>query len=387
MLAVLHAALILPDRVLPDGMLLCREGKILYAGTPTAVPDGADILDAGGLYAGPGFVDVHCHGGGLWAAGEDPAGFARYHLLRGTTSVLATLGYGEEPEHRLALARRIREAMPACPSILGIHLEGPFKNPDFGFPGKYQTPVSVEYAERLFDACGGAARLMMVSPDAPGIEPILELTRARGIRLAAGHGNCTREQYALLRRYGLVDATHHYDASGDYREQSGVRKVGLDELVDLDDAVYAEIIPDHLGCHVAPERIRLCIRCKGLSRVIVITDAVPSVWNEDDEIDLSLARASDDPARPHSADDCDIHWVNGSLDGSELDMAKACFNMRRHTGLGVAEVWRMASENPARMLGVETRVGRLAPGADADLVLADGDFNVKKVVLKGRIVE
>ena len=197
----------------------------------------------------------------------------------------------------------------------------------------------------------------------------------------------TREQYALLRRYGLVDATHHYDASGDYREQSGVSKVGLDELVDLDDAVYAEIIPDHLGCHVAPERIRLCIRCKGLSRVIVITDAVPSVWNEDDEIDLSLAHASDDPAREHSADDCDIHWVNGSLDGSELDMAKACFNMRRHTGLGVAEVWRMASENPARMLGAETRVGRLVPGADADLVLADGDFNVKKVVLKGRIVE
>lgn len=390
MLAVLHAYLILPNGVIPDGMLLCDQGQILYAGAGTDIPADADILDAHGLFAGPGFVDVHCHGGGLYSAGDNPAEFARYHLLRGTTSVLATLSYGEEPSARLIRARRIRDAIPDCPSILGIHLEGPFKNPAFGFPGKYQTPVSIEYAQTLFDACGDAVRMMMVSPDAPNIEPVLALTHAYGIRLAAGHGDCTREQYALLKRYGLVNATHHYDASGDYTELMGIRKVGLDELVDLDDDVYAEIIPDHIAMHVAPERIRLCVRCKGVRRVIVITDAVPSVWNADDEPDQTGMLSSDDPGQApqgatHSPDDCDIHWVGGKLDGSELNMAKACYNMKRHALLDTPTVWRMASENPARMLGVEQRVGQLIPGADADIVLADEDFNVKEVVLNGRI--
>ena len=383
MQAIIHAHLILPGGTLPGGMLLLEGSRILYAGAETEIPRGAEVFDAGGLLTGPGFVDIHCHGGGYWSCGDDPERFARYHLERGTTSVLATLSYGEEPSARLERARRIRDAR--VPSILGIHVEGPFKNPRFGFPGKYQTPVSLAYAEALYEACGHIM-LMMVSPDAAPPEelaPILRFLEARGVRLAAGHGDCTREQYALLARYGLCVATHHYCASGNYSETRGVRRVGLDELVDLDDRVWAEIIPDHAGAHVAPERIRLCNRCKGRGRVIVITDSVPLDWNADDESDPALRRPLPDPARPHSAGDCDIHWVDGALDGSELDMAKACFNMRRHSGEEASVVWRQASENPARMLGVERRVGQLIPGADADVVVADEDFNLRAVFSKG----
>ena len=388
MLAITHARLVLPDRELPDGMILCEDGKLIYAGEGQKVPEGAEVLDAGGLYAGPGFVDVHCHGGGFWAAGEDPVKYARYHLERGTTSILGTLAYGEEPTVRLERAARIRAAMPQAPSILGIHCEGPFKNPNFGFPGKYQTPVSLEYTKALWEAAGGF-RMMMVSPDAAepeAVEPVLRFLREHDVILATGHGHATREQYALLKKWGLRNATHHYCASGDYAERKGVRKVALDELVDLDDDVFAEIIPDHAGAHVAPERIQLCNRCKGVDKVIVITDSVCVNWNADDESDEALNKALHDPRRPHSAEDCDIHWVNNSLDGSELDMAKACYNMRRHSRQSTAVVWRQASENPARMLRVEDRVGRLLPGLDADVVVADEEFNIRAVVSKGNVV-
>lgn len=385
MLCVKNAKLILPDSLADDGMILADGDRILYAGPAKEIPEGAQVLDAGGLYAGPGFVDIHCHGGGCRSFSDDPAGAAEYHLLRGTTSVLATLGYGQEPNARLESARLIRKVMPSAPSILGIHMEGPFKNPNFGFPGKYQTPATLENAVALFDAVGDAGRLMMVAPDVENAEPILQELRRRGIRLSAGHGTGTRETYALFKKYGLIDATHHYCASGDYKEQRGVRKVGLDELVDLDDEVYAEIIADHEGRHVAPEKIRLCIRCKGTEKIILVTDMVSKAQNAENMTRPAVI-AADTPDRPNRAEDCDIHWVNNSLDGSELNMSKACYNMKRHSLEPVETVWRMASRNPAAMLGESAHIGNLIPGANADIVIADSDFNVKHVVLKGRII-
>ncbi|MGI6337538.1 MAG: amidohydrolase family protein [Eubacteriales bacterium] len=379
MFTIQNARLILPDRVIENGTLL-YDRTIRYAGPFIEPSQDTEVFDARGLYVGPGFFDIHCHGGGPNSFGDYPEKAAAWHLSHGTTSVLATLSYGDEPENRLIRAGRICDAMRDTPSIAGIHLEGPFKNPKFGFPGKYQTPATVEYAKRLFDACRGQAKLMMAAPDVENLEPILALARAYGIPLACGHGSATRETYAMMKRYGLINATHHYCASGDYTERMGVRKVAMDELVDLDDSVYAEIIPDHLGAHVAPERIRLCIRCKGLSRIHVITDSVP--FTEDDASDT---RTEQPPRKPHSSDDCDIHWVDGKLDGSELTMDKACYNMKRHSGLPTEDVWRMASINPARMLGM-SHIGRLEPGCDADILIADEDFNLHMVISKGRRV-
>jgi len=386
MICIIHAALILPDSLQGDGMVIVENGKILYAGEMREIPDGAEVIDAHGAFAGPGFVDIHCHGGGRFTCGENPAEFARHFLKRGTTSILPSLGYGQEPNARLQYAANIVAAMKECPSILGIHAEGPFKNPNFGFPGKYQTPATLENAINLFDACQGQLLLMMAAPDTENIEPILAEMQKRGIRLAAGHGNANREQYALFKRYGLVDATHHYCASGDYADKRGVRKVALDELVDLDDDVYAEIIPDHIGAHVAPERIKLCIRMKGVHKIIIITDSVSKGWNQETPYDNTAELLDLDPTHRHSAEECDIHWVNTSLDGSELNMAKAAYNMKRHSGLSTEVVWRMASQNPAEMLGVSHRVGKLIAGADADILIADGEFNLKNVISKGVII-
>lgn len=383
---IIHAALVLDDRLVGDGTVIFDEDKITYAGEACKLPENAEIIDAKGAYVGPGFIDIHCHGGGVYSSGDYPQKYADYFLQRGTTSVLATLSYGEEPQARLVRAHRIVEAMKDTPSILGIHLEGPFKNPNFGFPGKYQTPATLENAVRIFDACEGHAMLMMVGPDTENMEPILAEMQKRGIKLSAGHGTGDEEHYALMKKYGLIDATHHYCASGDYQERKGVRKVGLDELVDLDDDVYAEIIADHVGAHVAPKRIQLCIKCKGADKIILVTDSVPKIWNQNDEDDPEAKIHDLSPTAPHRAEDCDIHWVDGKLDGSELNMAKACYNMKRHSGQPTEVVWRMASLNPAKMLDVNDRVGSLKPGLDADILIADGEFNVKTVISKGRII-
>lgn len=380
MLAITNATLILPDRVLSDGMVLTDNGRILYAGHPRAIPEGAQVIDAGGLNVGPGFIDVHCHASNI-RCGVDPAVYATEHLRHGSTSVLATLSYGTERAERLVQAHRIREAMKEYPSILGIFSEGPFKNPNFGAKAQFFTDPTIENATDLLDACGDALRMIMVSPDAENAEPILALVRERGIILATGHGSSSREQYAMLKRYGLRTATHHYCASGDYSHRGGVRTIGLDEFVDLDDDVYAEIIPDNDGRHVKPEYIRLCLRCKGWQKVLIVTDATAMIEHPIARPDGRFSFL------PHDPDEVDVKFTeSGGLSGSKLTMDKACFNMKRHSGLPTEIVWRMASEVPAKMLGLCGKIGALMEGADADIVIADDNFNVSRVISKGRPV-
>lgn len=388
MVDVLHnVSVVLPGRIQKNGIVAYNGAGILYAGDPGGytVPGDARKTDGKGLYAGPGFIDIHCHGfvgrPGGWA-GHQPREFAAYHLAYGTTSVLAAVSAGEGPEHITDRIKNIKTAMRdgSSPSIAGIMLECYFTNFDYGSPSYYDDAfdTGVDAAREIFECGEGLIKLMTVSPELPGIEAIMALAQQYGIVLAAGHTQASPGQLYGALQYGLRVATHHYCATGyppcygeGFERATGTRMAGIDEAVDVCDDIYAEIIPDCEGRHVHPIRCRLALRCKGEDRIIIITDT---------------SRAEGEPAPLiNNAGDADYHLRAGVLSGSLLTMSKACYNMRRHTGASVESIFKMAGLNPARVLGMTDR-GELTPGKRADIVLCDDDFNVHAVVLNGKTI-
>ena len=369
---IVHADIVLPDQIIQDGAVQIEDEKIVYAGPRETLPFPVGcITDGKGLFAAPGFIDVHCHDGGHYTCEDAPQQVARYHLRHGTTSMLITFSYCLSVEQILQGIDRIKElcAKGEAPNLCGIHLEGPFLNFRFGYPSSQRPKLDAELAQKLLERGEGLIKLMTIAPELPDIRPVMELARQYGVHLSVGHSDANEKQIAAAKEYGLHWAAHHYCASGDYTEKSGVRRVGVDEIVDLDDDIYAEIIPDAAGVHVKPLRIRLCLKCKGIDKVMIITDS------------CSFDGVAPDDNR---SEDLDVNIVGGQINGSRLTMAKACYNMERHTGCSVEEIFRMAASNPARALGIYGQTGSLEAGKDADLILCDRNYNIHAVYIKGK---
>lgn len=373
MKAIVNGRIVLEDRILDGGTLLFDQ-KIVAAGFPdqVTVPEDAEIVDAKGQYVGPGFIDLHCHAANQYNSWEHPAEYAAYHLKYGTTGVLATLGYDLSYEVLLEGVRKVKEAIQnGAASIAGIHLEGPYTNPDFGFPAeRYLTP-DPEKLVPIFEEGKGLIKLMTLAPELEGNEAVAKLAQQYGITLSVGHSRASEEQIYHFRKYGLKVACHHMNACGaSYKMNLGIRTVGVSEAVMASDDITAEIIPDYEGIHVRPLNIRYTIKCKGVDHVAIITDSCSHG-------EPYYAQEKNLP------NDCDINMVNNTLCGSWMNMSKACYNMKRHSGESMVNVFKMASATPAKAVGLFSTIGSLEEGKDADIVLCDEDFNLSAVYSKG----
>jgi len=174
-----------------------------------------------------------------------------------------------------------------------------------------------------------------------------------------------------LMPYGLRIGTHHTNATGDRIFYPEVRGVCVDEAVNYNREIYAELICDSMGIHVDPYMLRLVRRIKGDDRVILISDAY----------------ACDGPVPPgyDGVDDINFDW-SGEIAGSKLTLDIACRNMLAHTGCSVCDAFRFASYNPARAIGMLDR-GEIAVGKRADLVIVDHWMSVQKVIFAGEEVQ
>jgi len=154
-------------------------------------------------------------------------------------------------------------------------------------------------------------------------------------------------------------------------DRTGLRGTGPDEYCFQDPDMYAEMICDSFGIHVMPDMQRLILHCKGLDRVILITDSATfSVPN---------------PPQYAHVEDLNFDEIGG-INGSKLTMDQACRNLMTHTNCGITQAFLLASRNPARALGMDHEIGSIAVGKKANLVLVDDRFRVQKVLLEGQLV-
>ena len=384
MTAIVNATLVMRDHLIPEAVLLIEDGNITDFGPARtlAVPKNCKMIDAKGLYVGPGLIDIHSHAGGGVRFEQDPAVAARAHLLNGTTSVLATLGYRLTTEQYVACIDRVRQTMqqPEGANIAGIYMEGPYINPQFGslrHLNPWTGPICPEDYAPIIASGADLIRAWTVGPERDGILPFVKAARKANpsVRFTVGHSQASPAQIEALIPYGLCIGTHHTNATGDLPKYPECRGVCVDEAVNSNREIYAELISDSLGIHVDPYMQRLIRRIKGEDRIILISDQ-------------TAHNLSNPPGYEHVTDLNFTFAADGTIDisGSRLTLNQACRNMMTHTGASIVDVFRYASTNPANALGFADR-GQIAPGLRADLVICDHQMNIKSVILKGEHIK
>ncbi len=385
MLAIINAELVMRDHLIPEAVLFIEDGKIAGFGEmrTTPVPESCEILDAKGAYVGPGFVDIHSHAGGGVRFENGPAHAAKAHLANGTTSVLATLGYGTTVPVYLEHIDRIRKCMHSEDgvNIAGIYMEGPYINPNFGSESHlnpwHNKPIVAEDYDQLIAAGADIIRVWATGPEMNGIENFVKAAKKANpeVKFTVGHSTATPAEIEKLVPYGLCLGTHHTNATGTIENYPECRGVCVDECVNYNDGIYAEIISDSMGIHVDPYMQRLVRKIKGDDKIILISDQTDS-------------RVENPPGYDHITDLNFTYMESGGIDisGSKLTLNVACRNWMKHTGASIVDAFKVASYNPAKAVGLTDR-GEIREGLRADLIFVDIKMNVSTVMLNGEIVK
>ena len=379
MTAIINATLVMRDHLIPNGVLLMEGGKITAFGESRKmqIPEGCEIIDAEGKFVGPGFVDIHTHSDGKVFFYDDPKSVG-HHLKHGTTTILAALYFSMTTEEFVDAMGKIREAMkdPDCKNLCGIYMEGPYMNPKFGCDKEHNPwtgPVDKEKYQPIIDAGWDLVKVWGLAPERENIVQFVQDVKAKNPAavFSVAHSEASPQEVEALMPYGLRIGTHHTNATGDRIFYPEVRGVCVDEAVNYNREIYAELICDSMGIHVDPYMLRLVRRIKGDDRIILISDAY----------------ACDGPVPEgyDGVDDINFDW-EGEIAGSKLTLDIACRNALKHLGASVVDVFRFASYNPAMAVGFYDR-GEIAVGKRADLVIVDHWMKVNKVIFEGETVK
>ncbi|GAB2962333.1 N-acetylglucosamine-6-phosphate deacetylase [Micromonospora polyrhachis] len=321
----------------------------------------------------PGFVDIHTHGGGghTFTTGDAEAAreAADFHLAHGTTTLLASLvssPYELMRDATAAFAPLVDKGV-----LAGVHYEGPYlsavrcgaQNPDF-----LRDPSLDELTE-LLDLGNGAVRMVTIAPERAGALDAIRLLVSRGVVAAVGHTDATYDQTRAAIDAGATVATHLFNGMRPphHREPGPVLTLlGAP-------GVTCELIAD--GIHLHDGTLAFVAATAGPDRAVLITDAMAAAGMPDGEYELGgqAVVVADRVARLAR---------DGAIAGSTLTMDAA---VRQAVGAGVSipDAIRMSTLTPARAIGLGDRVGKLATGCRADLVVLDDDLNIIRVMRAG----
>lgn len=319
--------------------------------------------------ASPGFVDLQVNGfGGVDFLDSDAAGYRRAGealLETGVTAYLPTLITA--PEDQLLAAVDEVPLNGVAPRILGIHLEGPFLAPGrLGtHPPLARRDPDPFLLERLL--ASDRIRLMTLAPELEGADRLIDLLLRRGVTVSCGHTDATAEEANVAFDRGVRTVTHLFNAMRPLRH----RDPGIAGAALARDDVIVQIILD--GVHLAPETARLVWRAAA-GRVALVTDAVSGAGVQDGSYSLGgfEVKIRDGVAR----------GPDGQLAGSVLTMIEAVRNLHA-LGVPLSKALEAASTVPAGVLGLPG-VGRITPGAPADIVVVDDNLQIERVLVGGQ---
>lgn len=336
--------------------------------------DAAVAHDLRGQRLVPGFIDTQVNGGGGVLFNDSPTvecirAIGRAHRRFGTTGFLPTLISDDLHVIEEALAA-VRDAIRAhVPGVLGIHIEGPFLNPERkGAHDAAKLRTLDSAAVKLLATPTGGRTMLTLAPEMTDTDTLRALASS-GIILSAGHTNATHGEVKQALGHGLRGFTHLFNAMS----QLGNREPGVVGAALEDTGSWCGIIVD--GVHVDPVVLRLALRCKPAERFMLVSDAMPNVGADISEFTLSGKRII--------VRDGKLLDEAGTLAGASLHMAGAVANAIRLLDLDPARAVRMASANPAAFLRLDAELGRIEPGYRANLVLADDRFNVLETWIDG----
>jgi N-acetylglucosamine-6-phosphate deacetylase len=390
-LLIENGTLILPDRLVENGRVLCERGKITATGTKVRAPKDAVVVDAKGGYISPGFIDIHVHGGAdadfMDGTPEAVRAALRCHARHGTTTIFPTTTTGSPAQiHRMLEAcRAVQQAWTAADGarIAGVHLYGPYFAEDkvgcHSVEGR-RAPEMQEYAAYFKDAL---VRIATCAAELPGAVGFYRAAKKKRCLITCGHSNSNWAEMSAAFRAGMRHVDHFWCAMSSVvslRTRYGTpMQAGMEQFVLAHEEMSTEVIAD--GFHLSPELLEFAYRMKGAARLCLVTDSNRA-------LDMPPGRYRFGPREDGSWFDSDGH-VGRSGDS----LASACVgldhmvrHMKKSTSASLPEVVRMASLTPAERTGIAKTCGSLETGKRADVLLLNRQLQVKRVWIGGESI-
>ena len=373
--SVINGRIVTDDAVLTAAEISVEDGIVTAVQAPLA-PAACDAeIDLRGGWLLPGLIDAQVNGGGgvLFNDATNVEGIRAIgaaHARLGTTAFLPTL-ISASAEHILDALDAVEDAIEAdVPGLLGLHVEGPFINYErkgIHDAGAIRRIDAAMVAELVRPRRGRV--LLTIAPECCDDAAVRQMTRA-GVIVSLGHSNATYEEACAAIDAGASAATHLFNAMSPL----GHRAPGLVGAALDDPRCVCGLIAD--GVHVHAAAMRIAIAAKGSDGIMLVSDGMPSVGTDADSFMLQGKRID--------VRDGVCRYADGTLAGTNLDMAAAIRNLVALTGISVPEAARMASTVPARLLGLERTHGSIAVGRRADWVHLDADLHPRETWIGGK---
>jgi len=355
-----------------------ENGRIVSVGT-TAGKTFGEMIDAGGKILAPGFIDVHIQGAGgcdVLDASVDSLKTMSQTLARfGVTGFLATTVMHPDSgnEHLKILAKHWQEDLGGA-RILGLHLEGPFINPEKrgGIAPNVIYPAAAERLSEIFTVTGDSLKMMTLAPEMEGSRFIVDQLIQRGCIPSFGHSMADYEQTKAAFAGGINHVTHVFNAMPPLHHREPGPLLAILESAD----VSVQIISD--GVHLHPGIVRYLYNSIGIDRCICITDGIQAIGLPEGKYIYN--------GRDYISKDGAARYEDGTLIGTALAVNAIADRFTKFTSCSLAEAVNSISLNPARLLGLDDCKGSIAPGKDADLVVMTPDFGVELTLIGGKVV-
>jgi len=387
-LKIHNGKIITPAKIINGGTVLVSNGII------TAVSEGdldvpeATVIDAGGKYVSPGFIDIHIHGGGghdfMDNTVEAFLRIAELHAKYGTTAMSPTTLTSSKEDlletlrvYELADKQNINGSQ-----FIGMHLEGPYfavNQCGAQDPRYIRDPDPEEYKEILAGTL--VIKRWSAAPELKGAIEFGRYVTAQGILAAIAHTDAIYEEALEAFENGYTLATHLYSGMLGVTRRNAYRYAGVVEAAFLIDGMDVEIIAD--GIHLPPPLLKLVYKIKGAKRTALITDAMRAAgMPPGDSVLGSLKNGLKVIVEDGVAKLPDRSAFAGSVATANLLVR----NMIKMADVSLLEAVQMATLTPATIMNIADKKGSIEAGKDADLVIFDEDINIEKTIIKGKVI-
>jgi N-acetylglucosamine-6-phosphate deacetylase len=377
-LAITNATLYTPATDPRSTAVLINNARIsqIAATADLAIPPGTAIIDAAGLLLVPGFIDLQCNGAFGHDFTADPAAIwpVSARLARfGVTAYLPTVISSplENIDHARHVLLHERPSGYQGAEPLGLHIEGPFLNPQKkgAHNPAYIQPPDLAHVAGWSPEIG--VRLVTLAPEMPGAIPVIKALAARGILVSAGHSMATYDEALAGIAAGIRYGTHLFNAM----TPIGHRQPGLAMALLTSPEVVTGLIAD--GLHVHPALIKLIWAAKGSTGLNLVSDAMAALGMPPgkyvlNDLEVTVSKTAS-------------RLAGGTLAGSILPLDQALRNLIAYTGCSLPKALATVTTTPARLLGIDHERGRIALGQIADLLLLTPDLQVHTTIAAGQI--
>ena len=383
-----NGQLITPFRIIPNGSVLVKDGLIAeVAEHDMEIPDAA-VIDAGGRFISPGFIDIHVHGGGghdfMDNTVEAFLEIAKTHARFGTTAMFPTTLTGPT-EEIINTLETFAEAAPLNLSgaqFMGMHLEGPYfamNQRGAQDPKWIRDPDPEEY--KYIISRSNSIKRWSAAPELKGAIEFARYLKSKGILPSLAHTDAIYEEVIEAFNNGYTLATHLYSGMSGVTRRNAFRYAGVIESAFIIDEMDVEVIGD--GIHLPEPLLKLICKIKGPEKIALVTDAMRAAGMPAGESIIGNLRTG---IKVIVEDGVSKLPDRSSFAGSVATADRLVRTMIGMAGSSVQDAIRMITLTPATIMNISDRKGSLTVGKDADIVIFDENISIHTTMIKGKVI-